>query len=248
MNKKRQYSERGAAHLLLLILLVLVIGAVAATGYIVVRKHTPLSPASPNTAATVTNTAAAAATNSTCLAAYHDATLCKFAANSTSLDKMAYTANLTVTQNGSTSTMTLASDGKGNSKLSSTDSGAIINSITLDGNTYIQSSGSVSWIEYPSGASAPTSDPTNNMNIGVGSTGITFKASGTQSCGSLTCYKYQVSDTSMPNTKQYVLFDNGSYKLREWQYTDASGNTTTMDVSYESVNITAPSPVQQLGQ
>jgi outer membrane lipoprotein-sorting protein len=84
------------------------------------------------------------------------------------------------------------------------------------------------------------------MNIGVGSAGVSFKYIGTEACGSLTCYKYQVTDSTTPSATQYVWFDNSSYKLRQWQYSDGSGNTTDMTVTYATVNITKPSPVEDL--
>jgi outer membrane lipoprotein-sorting protein len=84
------------------------------------------------------------------------------------------------------------------------------------------------------------------MNIGVGTAGLSFKNLGTEACGSLTCYKYQVSDTAIPG-KQYVWFDTSSYKLRRWQYINGS-DTTDMTLSYSTVTITAPSPVQSVSQ
>ncbi|HEY5268475.1 MAG TPA: hypothetical protein VII94_05095, partial [Candidatus Saccharimonadales bacterium] len=182
--------------------------------------------------------------SSSCLATYHDSNLCHFSEFSTNFDKTAYTAQLTVTQSGATSTMTLENDTKGNTKLTATGNGQTINSITLNGNTYIESSGS--WIEYPSGTSSPSSNPTSSMTIGVGSLGISYKYIDTQACGSLSCFKYQVTDSASPGATQYVLFDKSSYKLREWLYSDSTGNTTDMTISYGAVNITAPSPVQSL--
>ena len=241
MSKKTQHDERGVAQILLVVFAVVVIAAVAFAGWKVAdNKKSPASSSSSNNSSSKSNPTV----SSGCVATYHDNTLCKFEASSTSFDKTAYTATLKVDQQGTNSTMTLASDGKGNTKLSTTSGGQTLNSITLDGNTYIQTGGSGPWIEYPSGASAPTSNPTSNMNITVGSAGISFKALGTASCGNLTCYKYQVTDTASPSTTQYVWFDNSNYNLREWQDTDGSGNTTDMTISYQPVNITKPSPVQ----
>jgi outer membrane lipoprotein-sorting protein len=180
------------------------------------------------------------------LAIYHDSRICNFAAFSTSFNKTAYTAALTIAQNGATNTATLKSDGKGNTELTTSSNGETLNAITLDNIEYIQNNGSGPWIEYNTGTTAPTTNPTSSMNIGVGNSGITFKYIDTESCGSLTCYKYKVTDASTPSATQYVWFDNSSYKLRQWQYTDGSGNTTNMTVTYNAVNITKPSPVESL--
>jgi outer membrane lipoprotein-sorting protein len=230
-------DNRGIAQILYIILVVVVIIVIGLIGWRVLDKNKK----STNTSSDV---GANNPVSSSCLATYHDSNLCHFSESSTSFNKASYTAKITEVQSGTTSTMTLENDGKGNTELNATSNGQTINSITLNGDTYIENSDS--WIKYPSGASAATTDPTSGMNIGVGSAGISFKYIDTQACGSLTCYKYQVTDTAAASGTQYVLFDNSSYLLREWLYTDTSGNTTDMSISYGAVNITAPSPVQTL--
>ncbi|HUD07375.1 MAG TPA: hypothetical protein VMR34_05820 [Candidatus Saccharimonadales bacterium] len=245
MSKKLSSDERGVAHVLYVVLVVIVIAGIGVVGWKVASKHKSPTSGTSSTASTSSNTAASKAADSTCLATYHDTRICNFASNSTSFAKTAYTAALNITQSGATSTLTLENDGKGNTKLTGSANGQEFNSITLNGVTYVQSGGTGAWIEYPTGTTAPTTNPTSSMNIGVGSSGVTFKYLGTAACGSLTCYKYQVSDSLMPGTTQYVWFDNSSYQLRQWQATDSSG-TTDMTITYGSVNITVPSPVESL--
>jgi outer membrane lipoprotein-sorting protein len=84
------------------------------------------------------------------------------------------------------------------------------------------------------------------MDITVGATGITYKNLGTEACGNLTCYKYQVTTATAAGAKQYVWFDTTSYQLRRWQYSDSSTGTTDMAISYQPVTISQPSPVQPL--
>ena len=147
--------------------------------------------------------------------------------------------------------MTLSSDGKGNTSLVATSNGQTLSSISLNGSTYIQTGAGATWIEYPVGSAgnpSESSNPASSMNIGVGSNGITYKAEGTASCGSLTCYKYEVLDSAQPGATQYAWFDTSSYKLREWQESDSTEGTVTMLVTYQAVNITAPSPVEKYGQ
>jgi outer membrane lipoprotein-sorting protein len=235
MTKKLQNNEQGIAQILIIIIAVVVLGAVGFVGYKVATKN--------KSKTTSSSTATTNAVSSSCLSTYHDANICHFASFSTSFDKTAYTATITTTQQGTTSTLTMKNDGKGNTAMTGTSDGQQFNSILLDGNTYIGSGGT--WMEYKSGSTAPTqSNPTSNMNIGVGTKGITFKNLGTDACGSQSCFKYQVTDAAMAGTTQYVWFDNSSYKLREWKYSDGSGNSTDMTISYGAVTITAPSPVQ----
>src|SRR5580693_6462639 len=150
MDINCKQNERGITHLILIIVLVVVIAAVAAVGWEVANKPKTKTPVSSTTASSNSNKTVSTSTDSSCLAVYHDSNLCKFAGNSNAFEKTAYTAKITNVQNGTTSTMTLESDGKGNTDLTGTSGGSTINSITLNGNSYIQNNGSGAWIEYPS--------------------------------------------------------------------------------------------------
>lgn len=244
MSNKLRQDENGLGHILLIVLVLVVLAGVGVAGWMVMNgKKTTTNTSTSNSSAG--SKVASSTVDSSCLSTYHDANLCKFAANSTSFEKTAYTATVTTEQNGTNSTLTLENDGMGNTRLSGTESGQTFNSIMLNGVTYLQPAGIGPWIEYPASSSAPTTNPTSSMDIAVGSNGITYKALGTEACGSLTCYKYQVTDSATPNATQIALFDNTSYKLRQWQYTDGS-SSTNMVITYGAVNITKPSPVESL--
>ncbi len=238
-------QQDGIGHILMIVLILVVLGAIGFAGYTVANSHKPK--ATTSTTITSSKSEQAAATTG-CQAIYHDANLCK-AATHASLDHVSYTATLTSNdpQNGA-STMTLKSDGKGNTELNGTSNGAEFNSIELGGASYVQTAGV--WYEYPaasnsSSKSDTTSDPASNMNLVLGA-GITYKPLGTEACGSLTCFKYGITDKATPGVTQLAWFDNKQYLLREWKYTDAQNATTDMVISYQSVSIAKPSPVQQI--
>lgn len=244
MNRKSN-NQRGAISPLLIVVAVLIVAGIGLAGW----KFISSNKTSPSTSASKTSSNSSSAStgvSSSCLAAYHDSNLCHFAEFAPNFTKTAYTAKITNTASGATSTMTLENDGNGNTDLSGSSNGQAINAISLDGTEYVQASGSGPWIAYPSGTSAPTTSPTTNLNLGFGN-GITFKSMGTAACGSMTCFKYQISDTTTPSATQYVFFDNSSYKLREWQYTSGTTNTD-MTITYQAVSITKPSPVESLSQ
>jgi hypothetical protein len=258
MIKKMLNNENGLGHILILILVVVVIAGVGFVGYKVANnKSTPpvstgSSQKSGSNSSSGQSSTSTLATDASCLASYHDANLCHFASNSANFDKTAYVATITETSpQGVASNMTLSSDGKGNTSLVAMSGGQQLSTVSLSGNTYIQTGTGTTWLEYPAGTAgnpSESSNPTSAMNIGVGSNGITFKAEGTASCGSLTCYKYEILDSAQPGTTQSALFDTKSYKLREWQESDSTSGTTTMDITYQAVNIVAPSPVKPYGQ
>lgn len=247
MSIKNLKEERGFTHILVIVLAVIVIAAIGAVGYRLSMSKKPASTNASNSSSS-SNSSTSSSNNgvsSSCLATYHDANICHFSSLASDFNKTAYTASITGSQNGTSYTMTLESDGKGNTStlITGSSSGSQINSIELNGKTYIESGGT--WLEYPAGSSASTAvtNPTSNMNLGLGS-GVTFKNLGTVACGSLSCYKYQITDSSTPSSTQYVWFDTSSYKLREWQSTGVSTGTVTMTVNYQPVTISAPSPVQ----
>lgn len=256
VKNARHSDEQGIAHLLLAVLLVVVIAIIGLAGWRVVTMSRSSSTNSTGSNANTTssnhtsdtsNSGSNSSVETQCLALYHDSNLCHFAAFSTSIEKMAYAATLTSTQDGVASSMTLKQDGKGNNELTTTAEGQTVSTVTYNGKMYVRSDSSSPWIVYPSGVSAPatTEDPADKMDFALSNVGVTFKSQGTERCGSLTCFKYQVNDKATPNVTQYVWFDNSQYKLREWQYAEGS-SSVHMALSYDNVTITAPSPVQSL--
>ena len=203
MTRKSNH-QRGGISPLLIVVAVLVVAGISLAGWKVI-SNSKASPSTSNSTTSSNSSTAGTGVSSSCLAAYHDSNLCHFAEFAPNFTKSAYTAKITNTESGATSTMTLENDGNGNTDLSGSSNGQVINAISLDGTEYVQASGSGPWIAYPSGTTAPTTSPTSNLNLGFGN-GITFKSLGTAACGSMTCYKYQISDTATPSAIQYVFF------------------------------------------
>lgn len=236
MSKTRD-NEQGIIHILFIVIAVVILGALGYLGWRAYSTHQASNPP------TTSNTAV----NNACLTSYHDTNLCNFAAHSTSLDKLAYNATLKITNpQGVVSTMTVSNDGKGNNSSVLGSGTQQVSTIQLNGAMYMQSGGTGTWMEYPAGTSGTpsTSSPTSDMNVGVGTSGISFKYVDTEACDTFTCYKYQVSDASQTGVMQYVLFDKDSYLLREWMSTSPTNGSVDMSITYGSVTISTPSPVQ----
>ncbi len=235
-------DSRGFFHPLLIALSVVVLAGIGYAGWKVSsnKKDTKAS----NSSAVASNSAVEASCNKE----INDKIFCKFAshfnANST------YKATITSTDSkGTVNKIELQNDTKSNSSMVIKDaSGKEISAfITLDNSSYIKNEGDGSWTKYTSSASAdtkPTSDIKIDTNDITNKNTISYKSLGTEACGKLTCYKYQVVDSANADTTQYLWFDNKDYLMQRWSSKDANG-TTDMSFSYQSVNIQAPSPVKE---
>lgn len=74
----------------------------------------------------------------------------------------------------------------------------------------------------------------------------TYKNLGTETCGDLTCHKYQVL-TEGSEDIEYIWFDTEDYQLRKTRTESKDGSVTEGTFSYDKISITAPSPVKELG-
>jgi DNA/RNA-binding domain of Phe-tRNA-synthetase-like protein len=71
-----------------------------------------------------------------------------------------------------------------------------------------------------------------------------YKNLGKETCGSLTCFKYQIIDTTKPTEELIIWFDDAEYKARKFSFKDAT-QTMTADITYDAVTIGKPSPVKE---
>ena len=188
--------------------------------------------------------------NAACLKDFSDSKLCAFAEH-TALSTMQYVAVGTATNAAGTSTsFTVKSDGKGDKDITYMSGSEQISAVILDGITYVQESAGGTWYEYTTGGSSFTAaDPTLGFTFNFNqatAAGVSVTKEGTAACGSLTCYKYKVIDSTIPGGTAYVYFDTNAYLLRQWTSTNTTtGISVNLTFSYPAVTITEPSPVQQ---
>lgn len=237
--RKRQ---EGMGHVFMVVLVLVVLAIIAFVGYTVATKDS--NKKASTTTTTTTSSTETSAADSSCVATYKDENLCKAAANS-NLDKLTYKATIVTTDaHGQSATLTLLSDGKGNSSSSGDLGGLALNTVTYAGHYYMQTSGV--WYDYGTdSSSAPTGtdDPANDAKITLGSN-ETYTPLGKEACGNSNCFKYQVTDASTAGSQQFVWFDTKDYRVRQWTGTDTDGNKLSMTINYQSVSISRPSPVQ----
>jgi outer membrane lipoprotein-sorting protein len=243
---KLSRNEGGLGQVFIYVLIVVVLAIAGVTVWQLTKKSSTTNTAS--TASTANNVAVSSA----CLKIFNDKTLCSFAEH-TNIDAIAYIANGTAIEGttGTQATFTVKHDTQNNSSLTYSAAGAQMSEINFNGATYVQESGSSTWLEYTTSslaAAAGVPNPVSNFELKFNSgnsNGYTAINDGTAACGNLVCYKYQIKVASQPNMTQFVWFDNQNYLLREYTYSNSStGTSATITFSYSAVTITAPSPVQ----
>ena len=72
-----------------------------------------------------------------------------------------------------------------------------------------------------------------------------YKKIGKEVCGTLTCFKYQMTITDMPDYTQYIYFDDREYLMRKTRMEDKSGMVSETSYEYKTVSITAPTPIKE---
>lgn len=73
----------------------------------------------------------------------------------------------------------------------------------------------------------------------------TYKSLGKEACGSLTCFKYQITDPSTSDIS-YIWFDDKDYQLRR-SLTESSTGKSDYTYSYSNVTVKAPATFKELG-
>lgn len=73
----------------------------------------------------------------------------------------------------------------------------------------------------------------------------TYTAMGTESCGSLTCYKYEEKKGDGASSTHTFWFDNKEYLLRKDIVTSGSFSTNN-EYSYDNVSVSAPTPTKDV--
>lgn len=240
--RKLQQDQRGIG-LVAVVIIVVVIAAIGLVGWRVTKKSD-----SGSSGNVVTRALGGVAANAECMKVYHDGTLCKFATSAANFTKVAYVAVDTNTDaQGKASTINIQTDGKGNTA-STVGSGAqAIQTVQIGNTSYIKQPGASTWLKYTADTSNPPA--TNDIKTDFSNANtpaaqqIQYKSLGKEKCGSLTCYKYQLIDPSLPGTTSYVWFDTGEYRLQRW-YSKGSDGTNDFTITYKAVTISTPSPVQ----
>jgi Tfp pilus assembly protein PilX len=240
MNITSRRSQRGIAHLVLIIIIFAVLGLIGFAGYKVVSGKD-----GEKAADSIARKAAEAACTET------DKNICKF--QSSWKEQKYYTLKSKTTADGQTSESTYQAEG--DKRFHMTLSGEMAYEIiVIDNDTYTKAANGTWWKQTnkPEEASKYAQDFDFDDNDSDSSSEepkntTTYKNLGKEACGNLTCFKYQVVDSSAPNDKEYIWFDTKDYQLRRTLSESSDGTVSDSTFSYEKISIKVPSPVKELG-
>lgn len=237
MKMSLRKDERGLAQVALIALVVLVIAVIGLAAWQISKKDK-------NNAGSGTSTASKKEVQNQCESVIDDKDLCKFAA-AMSNDDIAYTATLsTTTASDAPGSMTLKSDGKGNSEVVSNGSGFDFDVITLNNASYMKNSDG-SWTKTPSSSDLAT-NPSESLKYNFTKDDKDdYKKVGKEACGNRTCFKYQFFDKTNTSDETFVWFDTKDYRLQKLTFKSSDQGTSEMSFTYGKVTISEPSPIKQ---
>lgn len=236
----KRLNQDGVAHLLIIVIVALAI--VGGAGYLVMSKQKDSGTAKQSAAGRK-------AAEAECKKQIDDKDFCKFVSN-INFDQP-YKSVMTTKGIGG-SVLTLNVDGKNSSMVSEENGKEMSATVSIDGVTYIKDYSDGKWTKYPAPEKANDSDEqveTTEDRVTVDESDFaedktTYKEIGKEACGSLTCFKYEITDKDEPENKQIIWFDDKEYKIRKYTGNNID-QTYEIIYSYEKVNIKAPSPVKE---
>ncbi len=240
MRKHLLKDNRGSSPLII-VLIVVVLVAIAGAGYYVYNKQ--------KTKSSVSNSSGPTAQEIQAACKSEDKNICKFISSWKNVKY--YTISSSSTTGGKTSTMQIAYVAPDSYHFTMTGETAM-ETITIGNTTYTKDTSDGKWWKQTlsqqdtdKSTSAAKEDFKEPDSSQPAAQQTTYKSLGTEACGNLTCYKYQVIDPAEKSTTNYIWFDTKDFQLRKTQTVTADG-TDTATFSYDKVSISAPSPTKDL--
>jgi outer membrane lipoprotein-sorting protein len=231
--QKRVSDTRGFGHIVVIAVVSLVV-VVGIGGWLV--YNTKKAPSNANTEAV-----RKALREATC--DRDDTDICKFFISWKASRYV--TANTTTKVGNTTNTSTIEIDDKNyHSKINAE---LIQESIVIGNAIYYKDAQKNKWYKQELTQPGTTGFTFDKSDLQREGGAFTYKKVGKETCGELTCFKYEVSNAENKDLKQYIWFDDQDYQLRK-QTTEQKDPPifTTTTFSYEKVTITEPSPFTEL--
>lgn len=238
MKLRLHRDQRGFEPVMLVVMIVVLLVLVGGGYYFFTKQKDSDKPGA-------LDSAASKELHDACNKAYDDKDFCRFASNW----KFGGEMKITWATPEDDSVSVIETDGNGNTRMTTTQGGSeSYATITIGKTSYVKDPEQASWLKYE----APDTDLYTealgdfedefdfDSEVTKDTTKITKQ--GKEACGSLTCFKYTITDTNAPDEETTVWFDDKDYLLRQMTSRTSDGETT-MTVEYEVADITEPSPV-----
>jgi len=247
---KLRNQENGFAHVMLLAAMIVLV-AVGGVGFYVIgnnkvktldktAKNTPSSKAE-------TQTANSNAVSEACENSLHDEDFCKFAGSWEGLTN--YKMIIDTTNSEGSSTVTLEKEGTDKNRMTTSINGKESSVyVTIGSDSYIKDETDGSWTKFTSDTSKNSlSNIQDDLKVSDFDAAALaknqYKKVGKESCGKLSCFKYQIIDSEKPSSENFIWFDTKDFLLRRITIKD-SDTTSEVSMIYEKISISTPSPVK----
>lgn len=255
MKKSLYKNQQGIAHLAIIALAVIVLGAIGFAGWRVMQnKDTTSKNATSNSESTSSNTQIAdiKQLESECNKELDDKDLCRFFSTWTGSEKYALTS--TGNEGGTETKSTFIVDG--NKSYMKIEGEVTYETLTID-STYYTKAGAT-WYKQANTTPTDTPDSTtpsaDELDYDVPTTEelkadkTVYEKLGKEACGNETCFKYKWSDPAdSGGAVNYVWFDDKDYLIRKMRIESANGVYSEQVYTYDNVVMPEPSPVVELG-
>ncbi len=243
MHKLRSKDQHGFAHIVLIVVALVLVGAVGYVGFRTLSKNGSLGDA-------VSNKVASIAASQECMKEYNDNDLCKFLSSWNANQKFKLESSTTAEGQTSKSIMTI----DGDSTYLKMDGEYAMEVITIGDTTYTKA-GDTWWKQTAkkTDESEPTiskddfkfEEPKENTEE---KDLTTYAKEGKEACGKFNCFKYKVVDPENADTTEYIWFDDKDYLIRRTLSEDKDGTKSESVFSYDNISVKVPSPVKELGE
>lgn len=226
-------NQKGLGAVLIIVVLVVLV-AIGAAGYFVLRKSGDVAS---NAVSSVVESAETKKALDECKKAYSDEDLCKALSNFIGLKQ--YQTTMTSSESGGLS-FTIEVDGdKTYSK--QTLNGKTIESISQGNTVYTKDNTDGKWWKqvFETPKSSITDDLKLDTNFTDEATKTTYTKIGQEACDKLTCNKYKVTETSSKDT-QYIWIDTKDNLIRRMSVESSDGSKTEISYTYNKKSIDIP--------
>lgn len=181
---------------------------------------------------------------------YNDPDLCKFVNNWKNVEFM----NMTSTYKDATGVdqkMSFMMQGKDKNQLTIwTNGNENYNTIFIGKTTYTKDYSDSKWFKYTALPTDTTNGQINNEfkfdeKAAQADDKTTYKKMGTEPCGKLTCFKYEVVSGTESDAHEFIYFDNKEYLMRKTRTEYSNGTVAEATIDYSKFTISEPTPVKE---